>query len=187
MYSYLKGEITEINASHITIEAGGVGYMVHVANPFDYIENSKELIYIHYFQSEDKTVLYGFKDKNQKEIFLKLISVKGLGPKGALSVLASATPDEIISEVDNSNASFFIKFPGIGQKLSQQIILDLKGKIKLIDNSLQTDERLKQISMALKALGYQQSEIKNVIKNINLDKETTISDALKIALKMIRS
>ena len=186
MYSYIKGEITEIKATHITIENNEIGYLIKVPNPYAFSINSKTTIYIHHHVREDAVELFGFSSSIEKETFEKLISVKGLGPKGALAILASATPSEIAAATNDANSKFFVKFPGIGPKLSQQIILDLKGKIDFENQNDVIDERLDQIALALKSLGYNQAEIKNVIKNIKLEPETSISDAIKIALKMLR-
>ena len=187
MYSYIKGEITEIKATNITIETHGIGYLIKVPNPYSFIINTNVTIYIHHHVREDAIELYGFATSLEKETFEKLISVKGLGPKGALAILASATPQDIFSATKEANAKFFVKFPGIGQKLSQQIILDLKGKLNFEEESTIQDERLEQVSLALKSLGYNQTEIKNIIKRIKLDADTTLSDAVKQALKMLRS
>lgn len=188
MYSYLKGEITEIKATHITLEVYDVGYLIKVPNPYSFTINTKTTIYVHHHVREDAIELFGFSSDIEKETFEKLINVKGLGPKGALAILASATPLEISQATNEANAKFFVKFPGIGPKLSQQIILDLKGKINFDESeNIIKDDRLEQVSLALKALGYSQIEIKNVVKNIKLEPETTLNDAVKIALKMLRS
>ena len=187
MYSYFKGQITEVCATHITIECYGVGYLVKVPNPYQFEKDSSTTIYVYQNVREDAIELYGFHNHNEKEMFEKLISVKGLGPKGALAILASCTSSDIKEAVEASNAKFFVKFPGIGNKLSQQIILDLKGKIDFdsTDNN-PNDERIEQISLALKSLGYNNTEIKNVTKKLKLEKDTTISDAIKIALKLLK-
>ena len=187
MYSYIKGEITEIKATNITIETYGIGYFVKVPNPYSFTINTNTTIYIHQHVKEDGIELYGFANALEKETFEKLISVKGLGPKGALAILASATPQEIFNATKDANAKFFIKFPGIGQKLSQQIILDLKGKLNFEEENTIIDERIEQVGLALKSLGYNQSEIKNILKHIKLEKDTTLADAVKLALKMLRS
>ena len=187
MYSYIKGEITEIKATHITIEAFGIGYFVKVPNPYSFNLNSSTTIYLHHHVREDAIELFGFATAIEKETFEKLISVKGLGPKGALAILASATPEEVFIATKEANAKFFIKFPGIGQKLSQQIILDLQGKINLEQQIEVKDERIEQVGLALKSLGYNASEIKNILKKLDLQKDTTLADAVKQALKMLRS
>ncbi len=187
MYSYIKGEITIIKATHITIETGGIGYLIKVANPYSFTLNTNTIIYLYQQVKEDAIELFGFPTELEKDTFEKLISVKGLGPKGALAILASTTPTEIKQAVDEASAKFFVKFPGIGTKLSQQIILDLKGKIDFDDNNQAKDERLEQVSLALKALGYNNTEIKNIIKNLKLEPDTSLNDAVKMALKMLRS
>ena len=187
MYSYIKGEITEIKATNITIEAYGIGYFVKVPNPYSFTINSNTIIYIHHHVREDAIELYGFATSLEKETFEKLISVKGLGPKGALAILASASPQDIFTATKTSDAKFFIKFPGIGQKLSQQIILDLKGKLNFEEEATINDERIEQVGLALKSLGYNATEIKNILKRLKLEPDTTLSDAVKMALKMLRS
>lgn len=188
MYSYLKGEITEINATHITVETYGIGYSIKVPNPYSYSINTNITIYLHHHVREEIIELYGFQTQAEKDMFEKLISVKGLGPKGALAILSSATVFDIKNATKASNSLFFSKFAGIGPKLSQQIILDLKCKIIVDEPNLkQKDERLHQVSLALKSLGYSTSEIKNTIKQLKLDLNTSIEDAIKQALKCLNS
>ena len=111
-----------------------------------------------------------------------------LGPKGALAILASSTPFEIVNALNNSNAKFFSQFPGIGPKLSQQIILDLKGKVNFDEDSSTpvATEMLNNISIALKSLGYSAQEIKSATKSLDLTKDITLSDAVKMALKSLK-
>lgn len=187
MYSYIKGEITEIKATHITVETYGIGYSIKVPNPYSFNINTSVTIYLHHHVREDAIELYGFQTNQDKEMFEKLISVKGLGPKGALAILASATVTDIAAATKNADAKFFVKFPGIGQKLSQQIILDLKGKINFEEEENQVDERLEQVALALKSLGYNSTEAKNIIKRLKLEPETTLQEAVKMALKLLRS
>ena len=186
MYSYLKGEITEIKATHITVETYGIGYSIKVPNPYSYSINTNITIYLHHHVREEIIELYGFQTQEEKDMFEKLISVKGLGPKGALAILASATVLDIKNATKASNSLFFSKFAGIGPKLSQQIILDLKGKIIVDEQNLkQKDERLHQVSLALKSLGYNATEIKNVTKKLVISKDDTINSLVVQALRML--
>lgn len=135
MYSYFKGQVTEIHATHIIFEVNQVGYRIKVPNPYQFELNIPlTTIYLHYHIREDAHELFGFISYEERDMFENLINVKGLGPKGALAILASSTPLEIINALNNTNTKFFNQFPGIGPKLSQQIILDLKGKINFDDN-----------------------------------------------------
>lgn len=188
MYSYIKGKITEVCATHITIECHDIGYLIKVPNPYQFKENTDTIIYIYQNIREDSVEMYGFSSKAEKSTFINLISVKGLGPKGALAILASSTIDEIVNAINEGNNKYFVSFPGIGVKLSQQIILDLKGKIDLHNNTLSKikDEKLNNVIQALKSLGYNQTEIKAVTKNLHFDDNITLSEAVKTALRLIK-
>ena len=188
MYSYIKGVITEVTPNYITVENNEIGYLIKVPNPYQFQDGEKNTVYLYHHVREDAIILYGFKSLQERDTFILLISVKGLGPKGALAILASATPEEIASALNNNNAKFFSGFPGIGQKLSQQIILDLKGKINF-DDSVKINpknELLDKVSSALKALGYSSQEIKTATKDLEIDNNTSVSEAVKIALKRLK-
>lgn len=189
MYSYIKGQITEVMPTHITVDNNGIGYMIKVPNPYLY-ENKlfQEQLIVYTYQNvrEDAIELYGFSSKEEKQMFISLISVKGLGPKGALAILASSTPSELANAILEGNDKYFKSFPGVGAKLSQQIILDLKGKVDL-DNTLvqPKDERLESVSLALKSLGYNATEIKNITKKLVINKEDTINSLVLQSLRML--
>lgn len=188
MYSYIKGEITEVCATHITLECNNIGYLVKVPNPYQFELNSFITVYLYQNVREDLIELYGFASNDEKKMFISLISVKGLGPKGALAILASSTIDEIINALDSGNAKYFNSFPGIGPKLSQQIILDLKGKLNFTssETSKSNSEKLDNVCIALKSLGYTASEIKSVTKNLQINDDISLKDAVKTALKLLK-
>lgn len=185
MYSYFKGKITEIGISNITLEVSNIGYLVQVFNPSSFSLNEEITLYIYQYIREDINILYGFRSSLEKQTFLKLLNVKGLGPKGALSITSSTTVDEIKYALDTSNASFFSSFPGIGPKLASQIIIDLKGKFKLSSDVIK-DDLLLQVSSALKSLGYNASEVKVVVKNLKVDYDTPVEECIKQALKILK-
>lgn len=190
MYSYIKGTITEVCATHITLECNNIGYLIKVANPYQYELNSSNTIYIYQNVREDLIELFGFSSLDEKKIFISLISVKGLGPKGALAILATSSLNEILEAIDKGNSKYFHGFPGIGPKLSQQIILDLKGKINLsnIDNNKKSSsDKLQDVIIALKSLGYTQNEIKAVTKKLELTDDIPLKDAVKQALILIKN
>lgn len=189
MYSYIKGQITEVMPTHITIENNGIGYLVKVPNPYLFESNlNQDSIIVYTYQNvrEDAIELFGFSNKEEKQMFISLISVKGLGPKGALAILASSTPNDLVHAIMEGNDKYFKSFPGVGAKLSQQIILDLKGKVNLEETeSVQKDERIENVILALKSLGYNSSEIKTVTKQLVLSKDDTINSLVKQALRML--
>lgn len=189
MYNYIIGKITYVTSSYITIENNGIGYFLIVPNPFQFDEGAEMKIFVHHHVREDNITLYGFKTEIERDMFVKLINVKGLGPKGALAILASSTVSEIINAVNNADAKYFTHFPGIGSKSSQQIILDLKGKIDLSTfeetNGKQVKE-LDEVALALKALGYNNTEIKNALKKLEYKSDTPLAELVKMALRKMQ-
>ncbi len=188
MYSYFKGIVSEIHATHIVFEVSNIGYKLRVPNPYQFDLNVEQTIYLHYHVREDAHELFGFNSKDARDMFETLINVKGLGPEGALAILASSSPSEIVAALNNGNSKFFSQFPGIGPKLSQQIVLDLKGKISFDDESTtpKVSEKLNNVMIALKSLGYNSAEINSATKDLEIDENTSLSDAVKLALKRLK-
>lgn len=181
MYSYIIGQVKEITTSGITIENNGIGYFINVSNPhaFKYDEAAK--IFLFQQIREDEHSLYGFKSIEEKEMFLKLISVKGLGCKMALPFLATNNADDIALAIDREDINYLKKFPKIGDKVARQIILDLKGKLAPTSNKKGNSELIE----TLKALGYKAANIDKIIGKINNEKsiEEQVKEALKLLLK----
>ena len=187
MYDYIKGIVTTIKNNAIVLENNGIGYLVYVANPYSYELNKECKVYIYQHVMEDENSLYGFKTLEEKDFFLKLISVKGLGCKMALPILAVGSVDGIMDAIERENILYLKKFPKIGDKLAKQIILDLKGKLEFIgvgisDDEIKVENELKE---ALIVLGYKEKEIILVIAKVDtsLSIEGQIKDALKLLLK----
>jgi Holliday junction DNA helicase RuvA len=185
MYSYLKGNITEIYPSSITLENNDIGYKVITPNPYEFTLNESYKIYIHHYVREDLIQLFGFKTFDEKNLFIKLLSVKGIGPKSAIAILASGNVNDVIGAIEIGNVKFLSKFPGIGPKASQQIVLDLKGKLDLSENIKAKSNAITEVEEALKSLGYKSREITKVIKDLNPQgkTETLLKTALSKMLK----
>ena len=184
MYSYFKGAVTEIESNNITIECNGVGYRIFVPNPFSYEINNIYKVYVYNKISEDEYNFFGFKFKEEYELFLKLISVKGLGPKIALPILATGSIGGIVDAIDRENILYLTKFPKIGEKLARQIILDLKGKVN-IEGAIVENDNTEELINVLESLGYKTNEIKKVIGQVNQSEtlENQVKEALKLLLK----
>lgn len=182
LYAYIVGQITEIKPSYLVIENQGIGYLIISPNPYSYHLGEQIKIYTHHYVREDINALYGFKSLESKELFIKLISVSGIGPKSALSLLATDAIYEIMLAIEEGNAKFLTKFPGIGMKSAQQIILDLKGKLIVEEDDLIPSHR-NDVEDALSALGYSKVEIKKVMKKINPDE--TVEHMIKQALQFL--
>lgn len=181
MYDYIKGTVVSINPGFITLDNNGIGYRIFVSNPYSFDINKEYKIYLYEHIREDENSLYGFKEEEEREFFLKLINVKGLGPKMALPMFSSGSLDGIIDAIERENILYLKKFPKIGDKVARQIILDLKGKlVSKNDIKVAVDDEL---SEALLALGYKNSDINKVLPKI--DKTLSIEDKIKEALKLL--
>ena len=183
MYGYIKGIIKDIESSHVIIDNHGIGYLIYVPNPYSYKIDEEYTIYTYSYIREDEYSLYGFIDKEELAVFLKLISVKGLGPKMALPMIATGSVNGIIDAIERENILYLKKFPKIGEKVAKQIILDLKGKLASSETSNVVSNEGNELVDALVALGYKQADIKKIVKNVNL--ELSIEDQIKEALKLL--
>lgn len=181
MYSYIYGKIESVESSHIVVDNNGIGYLVYVPNPYAFKEGEMTKVYVYQHIREDEMSFFGFKTLGEKELFLQLINVKGLGPRMALPILAMGSIGGIVDAINRENLLYLKKFPKIGDKLAKQIVLDLKGKIQTSETVIvnETDE----VYEALIALGYKDKDVKNVIGRVN--KENTIEEQIKEALRLM--
>lgn len=183
MYSYLNGIIEYQDSTGVVIDVNGVGYHVFVPNPFSYELKQIYRIFVYNHIREDEYSLYGFKTLEEKELFMKLINVKGMGPKVASGIFATGSINGVIDAISKENILYLTKFPKIGEKLAKQIILDLKGKINIeIADEIKNDNTDELISV-LENLGYKGSEIKKILSQI--DKTKTLEEQIKEALKCL--
>ncbi len=185
MYGYIIGKITKITPKYVICDNHGIGYLIITPNPYSYKLNEEYKIFTYQHVREDLIELYGFMADEERELFLKLISVSGIGPKSALSILATGTVNEIVNAIENRNDAYLKKFPGIGAKASQQIILDLKGKLSFdnTENDVPMDNKLLDVEEALVALGYNKKEVSKILPK--LDKSLEVGALVKEALKLL--
>lgn len=201
MYAYIRGKLTQLFPTHVVVESiNGVGYEIQTPNSYrfqKYLE--KELvIYTSLIVREDAQLLYGFINEEEKDMFLSLIKVTGIGPKSALAILATSTPNEVKMAIENENDAYLTKFPGIGKKTARQIVLDLKGKVQITRETTETllsmneensnsENLVKEALLALKALGYSKREISKVEKVLNKSTFDSVDEAVKLGLKTLVS
>lgn len=171
MIGYLKGEVIIINTDSIIISVNDVGYLVNVPMPFDFSLNKEYELYIHTHVREYQFILFGFKDISMKNLFLDLISVKGIGPKTALNILGAMDLTKLIDAINNEDITLIKKLPGIGAKSAAQMVLDLKGKLVLEDTSL--NKELDDALEALMVLGYTNKEVSKISKELSKEDLTT--------------
>ncbi len=182
MYEYMKGTITQVESNYIVLEQGGIGYLIYTGNPYFFHMNETYQVYVYQYVREDEISLYGFSNKEEKDLFLKLINVKGLGCKMALPMLATGSIEGIIDAIERENILYLKKFPKIGDKVARQIILDLKGKL-VSQETIQNTNTNEELIETLKALGYKQGDITKVISKI--DQSMKIEDQVKESLKLL--
>ena len=198
MYAYLYGEITEIQSETVAIEVSGVGYEVF-CDLFTLSAlkiGDKVKLYTYLNVKEDSMTLYGFKEKNTKDMFITLLGVNGVGPKAAIKLLSAMKPEEIALAVLSDNKNAFKGIKGLGAKTSERIILELKGKMGKISNEELSDAfvsstasvdtpmgNIKDAIDALMGLGYTYPEASRLVKEVNKDGmtvEAIIGAALKV-------
>lgn len=200
MYAYIKGTLSQLFPTHVVVETCGIGYEIQTPNSYrfqKYLEKEVQ-IYTSLIVREDAQLLYGFINEEEKEMFLSLIKVTGIGPKSALAILASSTPHEVKLAIENENDAYLTQFPGIGKKTARQIVLDLKGKVTITeensDDLLQTqfngneqNQIISEALLALQALGYSKRELTKVEKSLNKHNVNSVDEAVKIGLQTLVS
>ena len=183
MYSYIKGIIADLYSDHIVIDNHGIGYEVHVSNPYNFKKGDDATVYIYQQVKVDDITLFGFKKKEEKELFQKLILVKGIGCKTAIGILATGEIDAIIDAIEGKNIAYLKKIPGIGPKAAQQIILDLHGKFDKRAMKPLGSPDYEEATEVLIALGYKQSDVEKAMKVLsseNLDTNGYVKRALAL-------
>lgn len=183
MFDYINGIVSQTVLNYVVIDCNGVGYKIYTPNPYKFKEGEISKLYVYNHVREDENVLYGFSSEDERNLFLKLINVKGLGPKMAMPILATGSINGIIDAIDRENILYLKKFPKIGEKVARQIILDLKGKL-VMSESVDIDNN-NELVLALESLGYKSNDIKNVVVKVDktLGIELQIKEALKLLLK----
>ena len=193
MYEYLNGELAHILPTAIVVDVHGVGYQVVFANPYRLQDSLKKQIKVLVQQvvREDSITLYGFISSEERELFQRLISVSGIGPKSAMSILANDDTEGFVNAVESGNVTYLTKFPGVGKKTAQQIILDLKGKFEALPEEatkavVSTNQAtLEEAKEALLGLGYSAKEITKIWKLLEAAAPSTTQEALKVAFKLL--
>lgn len=191
MITQLRGRLVEKNPTEVVIDCNGVGYLVHISlNTFSKLPNQENTtLYTYLSIREDAHVLFGFADKLEREIFTLLISVSGVGPSTARTMLSSMTSEEIQHAIASENVKTIQSVKGIGAKTAQRVIVDLKDKVlkvfQLDEISVPISNTFKEEALsALEVLGFQKKQSEKVVnailtENPNISVENIIKSALK--------
>lgn len=202
MISYIKGELIDVTQDMIVIENQNIGYEIRVPGSVmsQLPSAGKDVkVYTYLYVREDIFCLYGFITRDDLNVFKLLITVNGIGPKAALSILSSISPDDLRFAILSEDVKTISKSPGIGAKTASKMILELKDKLKLEDvfeqklssqgnnnPSLLGDSDAKNDALqALVALGYSNMDALKALRNIDVTPAMSTEDILKLSLKMI--
>ena len=191
MITHVKGKLVEKNPTYVVVEAGGIGYMLHISlNTFSQLPDDEAVyLYTHLAVKEDSHTLFGFISKIEREIFRLLISVSGVGPSIARTMLSSMTTDEIQNAIASGNVALIQSVKGIGAKTAQRVLIDLKDKIlktfgfdEVFITASNTNKN--EALSALEVLGFSKKQCEKVVDKILLEDNTiSVEILIKRALK----
>lgn len=201
MYEYIQGILSQIHPTYLVVTASGLAYKIYSPNAYVWNRhlNEEVQVYLELVVREDSLTLYGFKDMQEKELFNLLNRVSNIGPKSALSILALNDHTGLVQAIESQNVTYLTKFPGVGKKTAQQMILDLQGKLgDFVANdgaelapsqqaSSSNQAQFDEVAEALAGLGYSQREIKAIAKPMALQSFASTQEALSFAFKLLVS
>lgn len=182
MLFYLKGTVVQIYNGHLILDVSNTGYKILVSHPDKFIPGEFVTVYVHTVVREDEQYLVGFTSLLEKDAFLSLINVKGIGPRIAVNALSATTPEMLYKAINSNNVAYLKRLPGIGAKAAAQIILDVKGQLT---GTKGDPDRYEDVKEALKQLGFKNARIEAVLADIN-EEDASMDEILAIALKKLR-
>ena len=191
MITHIKGKLIEKNPTYVVVECNGIGYWLNISlnTSAQISDNESVFLYTHLLVKEDSHTLFGFKTKTEREIFRLLISVSGVGPSIARTMLSSMTTDEIQQAIGSGNVSIIQSVKGIGAKTAQRVIIDLKDKIlksyAIDEDSFDQNNTTKEEALsALEVLGFTNKQSEKVLDKILMeDTSVSVEILIKKALK----
>lgn len=204
MIAYMKGKIADISEDNLVLEVNGIGYNIRISSGTAGLLpgiGEKVKIYTYTYVREDAFLLYGFLTKDDLEIFRRLITVNGIGPKGGLAILSVMTADDLRFAILSGDSKAIAKAPGIGKKTAERVILDLRDKVSIEESFVNKEAGVQGSALlaehegtnaarneaveALTALGYSPSEALKAVKKVEIAEGMDTEAVLKLALKNI--
>ncbi|WP_294890803.1 Holliday junction branch migration protein RuvA [uncultured Lactobacillus sp.] len=191
MYEYFQGVIVTIKPDFVVVDVNGIGYKVFSPTPYAYQEGQKVRVFIEQIVRDTGITLYGFQTEDDKGLFLKLLSVSGIGPKSALAIMAAEDSDSLAKAIEEGEVKYLTRFPGVGKKTASQIVLDLKGKLgSFVKNankaaSAEVSPELNDALLALLALGYTKKEVDRITPALIAEEKTTADQYIKKGLALL--
>lgn len=200
MIAYINGKLDTVTETTAIVEANGVGYEIICANPFKFQDQLGEQvrIYTYHYIREDAQTLFGFSKVAEKSLFARILNVSGIGPKGALSIVATAGVQDFVVAIEEEDEKFLTTFPGVGKKTARQMILDLKGKLTIefdVSANSSTSETVKITTDQIKALdetvevlqslGYSDREIKEITPKLKEEASKNTDELVRKGLALL--
>ena len=196
MYEYIKGAVAEVAPAYAVIDAGGVGYYLHISlETYAAVEHAAEAkLYVHYVVREDAQLLYGFSTKVEREVFRLLISVSGVGGNTARMILSTSSPHELQGIITSGNAVLLKNVKGLGLKTAQKIIVELGGKLAVLGADAAGDAPLAgadggcfdEALAALVMLGFARAAAEKVLRAVMRElPRASVEELIRAALKRL--
>lgn len=187
MIAFIQGTVRMIRNETVVLDVQGVGYEVYVSNPLAQKLGEDLFLYTYQHVREDAMLLFGFIKEEDYEVFMRLINVKGIGPKTALNMLGAMSGSQMIEAIENDDIARLKALPGIGAKTAGQIVLDLKGKfVSVQDQDVKTDNPVwKETQEALISLGYKVNQLNGVKKELANNTDLTTAQMIQQALRLL--
>ena len=194
MYEYISGSVAEVAPAYAVIDAGGVGYYLHISletfSAIEHVENAR--LYVHYVVREDAQILYGFATRVERELFRHLISVSGVGGNTARMILSTYSPRELQGIITSGNAVLLKNVKGLGLKTAQKIIVELSGKLTgMVEGeaaaiSSASGESIDEALAALIMLGFAKAAAEKALRGIVRENPAaSVEDLVRMALKCL--
>ncbi len=197
MINHITGKLVSFSNSSLVVEVGGLGLKVSIPKSFSkkFTMNEKVSLVTYLHVREDALDLYGFEDESDRDLFLMLISISGIGPKLGLTIISGLAPEKLKMKIISGDVKALTSISGVGAKTAKRIIIELKDKFLKIDNeTLGFEENIsskiiKDVVSALNGLGYKEAESKKAIKQLDLGSSSssnhTIENLIREALKIL--
>lgn len=186
MIAFVKGIVHSLRIDSVIVDNQGIGYQIYVPSPQALGLGQETMLYTYQHVREDAITLFGFLTQQELELFMRLISVKGVGPKTVLNMLGVCGADAMVAAIETGDVAMLKKLPGIGAKSAQQIVLDLKGKLVEEPAASRTgkigNSNITDAMDALRALGYKQNELSGVEKELAKEKAKSVDEYVRLAL-----
>ncbi|MBT8327020.1 MAG: Holliday junction branch migration protein RuvA [Bacteroidia bacterium] len=194
MFDFISGKTERITPTEIVVNCNGVGYLLHISlNTFEKLKSKSEVkIFAHLVVREDSQTLYGFATMNEREMYVKLLGVNGVGPSTARMILSAMSVDDVVSAITNSNIAMLKSIKGIGPKAAQRLVIELQDKLGGIGsdsayNLHGSNQEIEEASDALLALGFSRPAVSKVLAKISKDSgnKITTEELIKKSLQLL--